>query len=272
MEFEFLKNDLIFIDLEATGLNFLKDRIIQLAMVKYKPDGEVIEWNEYINPGIPISQEAYLIHKIDAAALARKPSFLQLADKISKFIGNADLVTYNSYKLDIPILLEEFARAGIDWDTAGRKIIDAQRIFYKMEPRTLKAALKFYCNQELTAAHDALEDARAMVHIFKGQIERYENQSLIDEDGNESSAPIERDIKSLHDFTNDQNMVDVSNRLKYNTDGVMVFNFGKYNGQPVIEVLKKDRNFYFWIQNKDFSIQVKSILKKLYKENIDPKG
>lgn len=269
MEFDFIKNDLLFIDLEATGPNFLKDRIVQLAMIKHSPKGDITEWNEYINPGIPISQEAYEIHKIDAATLSRKATFIQLADKIHTFIGKADLVTYNSYKLDIPILVEEFARAGIEWDTAGRKIIDAQRIFHKMEPRTLKAALKFYSNQDLASAHNALEDARAMVDIFKGQITRYENQNLEDEEGNVTPAPIKRDIKALHEFTNDQNMVDVSNRLKYNADGVMIFNFGKYIGQPVVEVFKKDRNFYHWIQSKEFSIQVKNILKKVYKEHIE---
>lgn len=269
MEFDFLKNDLIFLDLEATGANFLRDRIVQLAMIKYSPSGIKTEWNEYINPGVPISQEAFDIHKIDAAALARKPTFLQLAEKIHAFIGKADLVTYNSYKLDIPILVEEFARAGIEWDTAGRKIIDTQRIFHKMEPRTLKAALKFYCQQELISAHDALEDTRAMVEIFKGQVTRYENQNLEDEEGNITPAPIKRDIKALHEFTNDQNMVDVSNRLKYNADGIMVFNFGKYIGQSVIEVFKKDRNFYHWIQSKEFSVQVKNIVKKVYKEHIE---
>jgi len=270
---DFIKSDLIFLDIEATGANFLKDRIIQLAMIKYKPGvDEPEEWDELINPGIPISQEAYEIHQIDAQALARKPTFGQLAEKILKFIGGADLVAYNSYKLDIPILLEEFARVGIDWNIKNRKIIDVQRIFHKMEPRTLKAALKFYCNSELEAAHNALADTRAIVEIFKGQILRYENTILEDEEGKEFAAPIQRDIKLLHEFTNDQNMVDITHRLKYNAEGVMIFNFGKYNGQPVIDVFKRDRHFYHWIQNKEFSVQVKDILRKVYQEHIDPKG
>lgn len=270
---DFIKTDLIFLDIEATGANFLKDRIIQLAMIKFKPGvEEPEEWDELINPGIPISQEAYEIHQIDAQTLSRKPSFGQLAEKIHKFIGGADLVAYNSYKLDIPILMEEFARVGIHWDIKNRKIIDVQRIFHKMEPRTLKAALKFYCQKELEAAHNALADTRAIVEIFKGQILRYENANLEDEEGKEIPAPIRRDIKTLHEFTNDQNMVDITHRLKYNADGVMIFNFGKYNGQPVIEVFKRDRNFYHWIQTKDFSVQVKEILKKVYQEHIEGKG
>ena len=272
MNFDFLKKDLIFLDLEATGPNFLRDRIMQLAMIKYQPDGNISEWNEFINPGVPISDEAYAIHKIDASMIARKPTFIQLADKILSFIGHADLVAYNSYKLDIPLLMEEFARAGKSWDLDSRKIIDVQRIFHKMEPRTLRAALKFYCNKEMESAHDALADTKAIVEIFNGQIQRYEYQNLIDEEGLEYPAPIQRNIQALHQFTNDQNMVDVSHRLKYNADGVMIFNFGKYNGQPVIEVFKKDRNFYHWIQNKEFSVQVKSILKKIFKEHIDPKA
>ncbi len=271
--FDFISKNLIFLDIEATGPNFLKDRIIQLAMIKYQPGHESpLEWNELINPGIPISREAYEIHGIDAQALARKPLFSQLAENIHKFIGDADLVAYNTYKLDIPLLLEEFARVGLDWDIKNRKIIDAQRIFHKMEPRTLKAALKFYCNKELSNAHDALEDTRAIVEIFNGQIARYENVNLTDEEGNEYPAPVRRDLRALHDFTNDQNMVDITHRLKYNADGVMVFNFGKYVGQPVIEVFKKDRNFYHWIQNKEFSVQVKNILKNLFREHIDPKA
>ncbi len=272
IELDFLSNDLIFLDVEATGDNFLKDRIIQLAMIKYKPGGEVQEWNELINPGVPISDEAYAIHNIDATMLSRKPVFSQLADRIMTFIGKADLAAYNSYKLDIPILMEEFARVGITWDLSGKKIIDVQRIFHKMEPRTLKAALKFYCNQELTTAHDAMNDAQALVAIFKGQIERYEHASMVDETGNDYPAPIQRDMKALHEFTNDQNMVDITNRLKYNADGVMVFNFGKYHGQPVIEVFKRDRNFYHWIQSKEFSVHMKTILQKVYKEHIDSKG
>lgn len=273
MTLDFIKNDLVFLDVEATGANFLKDRIIQLAMIKYKPgEAESEEWDELINPGIPISPEAYGIHQIDAQTLARKPSFSQLAEKILKFIGGADLVAYNSYKLDIPILMEEFARCGIQWEINNRKIIDVQRIFHKMEPRTLKAALKFYCSRELESAHNALADTRAIVDIFKGQILRYENTNLEDEEGKEVTAPVKRDIKLLHEFTNDQNMVDITHRLKYNSEGAMIFNFGKYNGQPVIEVFKKDRHFYHWIQTREFSIQVKEILRKVFQEHIDPRG
>lgn len=272
MEFDFLQNDLIFLDVEATGPNFLRDRIMQLAMIKYSPSGQVSEWNELINPGMPISDEAYLIHKIDASMIARKPTFSQLASDINDFIGHADIVAYNSYKLDIPLLMEEFARAGIVWDIESRKIIDVQRIFHKMEPRTLRAALKFYCNQDLEGAHDAMADTRAIVEIFKGQIERYEHQNLVDEEGKMTAAPVQRDINALHSFTNDQGMVDITHRLKYNNEGIMVFNFGKYAGQPVIEVFKKDRNFYHWIQSKEFSVHVKSILKKLFEEHIAKKG
>ncbi|MEP7323336.1 MAG: 3'-5' exonuclease [Saprospiraceae bacterium] len=271
MDLDFLQNDLVFLDLEATGPNFLRDRIMQLAMIKCKPDGSILEWNQYINPGVPITEEAYAIHKIDSSMIARKPTFLQLADEIHSFIGKADLAAYNSYKLDIPLLMEEFNRAGKTWDITSRKIIDVQRIFHKMEPRTLKAALKFYCGKEMESAHDALADTKAIVEIFKGQIQKYENQNLIDEEGKEYPAPVQRNIESLHQFTNDQNMVDVTHRLKYNAEGAMVFNFGKYVGQPVIDVFKRDRNFYHWIQNKEFSIQVKSILKKVFQENIDPK-
>ena len=132
--------------------------------------------------------------------------------------------------------------------------------------------VKFYCSRELESAHNALADTRDIVDIFKGQIMKYENTNLEDEEGKEIAAPVKRDIKLLHEFTNDQNMVDITHRLKYNADGIMIFNFGKYNGQPVIEVFKKDRHFYHWIQAKEFSVQVKEILRKIYQEHIDPRG
>jgi DNA polymerase III subunit epsilon len=269
MTFDFIDKDLIFIDLEATGPNFLRDRIVQLALIKYRPGGEPIEWNAYINPGIAITPEAFAIHGLDSDRLSGMPTFKELAREVYDFIGDADMVAYNSYKLDIPILVEEFARVGLDWPVSNRRIIDAQRIFYKMEPRTLKAALKFYTQQELSNAHDALADARSIVAIFKGQLEKYQHQAFEDEEGQQIISPIQQDIQKLYEFTNDQGMVDVSNRLRYNADGQMVFNFGKYIGQPVVEVFRKDRNFYYWIQSKEFSIQVKNILKKLFVEQIE---
>ena len=180
-----LSRNLCFLDIEATGLNVVRDRIIQIAVIKYfAKDKEPEELSLMINPGIPISLEAMQVHGIQPKDVANKPTFAQVADKLRDFIGNADLVGYNSNRFDIPLLMEEFARVGIEFDISKRRTIDVQRIFYKMEPRTLKAALKFYCDQELEDAHDALADVRATIDVFKGQLQRYQGVDYIDGDGN----------------------------------------------------------------------------------------
>jgi DNA polymerase III subunit epsilon len=263
-----LKKNLVFFDVETTGLNVIKDRILQIALIKYFPEVEKApeELTMLINPSIPISEEAMAVHGITPKDLANKPTFAQVAQKIYDFIGNADLAGYNSNRFDIPMLMEEFHRAGFDFDVNNRKMIDVQRIFYRMEPRTLKAAVKFYCNKNLEDAHDALEDVRATIDVFKGQLQMYENTNFIDEEDNEIQAPIKNDIPALHEFTNDVKIIDATQRLKYDHNGTIVFNFGKYINQPVAETLSKDKQYYHWIQEKDFSIQVKKLVKELVKE------
>lgn len=262
-----LDRDICFFDIESTGLNVVRDRILQIAIIKFKKKGgEPEELSMLINPGIPISLEAMNVHGITPKDLANKPTFQQVADKIYDFIGNADLAGYNSNRFDVPILMEEFARVGIEFDVSNRRLIDVQRIFYKMEPRTLKAALRFYCDQEMEDAHDALADVRATVEVFKGQLRRYAAEDYIDEDGNITEKPVRNDMKVLHDFTNDMRFLDATQRLKYDVNGVPVFNFGKYQGKPVVEVLVKDKQYYNWILNKEFSTQVKQIVKKLVKD------
>lgn len=260
-----LERDLVFLDLEATGLNVMRDRIIQIAMIKYpkKAGKDPQELNMYINPGIPISQEAIAVHGITPKDVANKPTFQQVAEQLFDFIGNADLAGYNSNRFDVPLLMEEFARVGIDFDIDRRRMIDVQRIFYKMEPRTLKAALRFYCQKEIENAHDAMADVRATIDVFKGQLERYAGVPYEDSDGNIIEAPIKNDMKALYDFTVDERMIDVTQRLRYNEDGIVVFNFGKYQGQPVAPTLVKDKQYYSWILNKDFSVQVKKTVQKL---------
>lgn len=262
-----LNRDLCFFDLEATGLNVIRDRIVQIAIIKYfKKDKAPEELTMLINPGIPISEEAMEVHGITPKMLSNKPTFQQVGKKIFDFIGNADLAGYNSNRFDVPMLMEEFARIGIEFDISKRRLIDVQRIFYKMEPRTLKAALKFYCEKELENAHDALADVQATIDVFKGQLERYEGVDLVDADGNVIEAPIKNDMQVIHDFTSDLKTIDATQRLKYDQNKVVVFNFGKYQGKPVAETLYKDRQYYNWILNKEFSSQVKQIVKRLVKE------
>lgn len=262
-----LDRDIVFFDVETTGLNVVRDRIVQIALIKLPKNGQdPVELSTLVNPGIPISEESMAIHGITPKDLANKPSFRQLAQKIWDFIGDADLAGYNSNRFDVPMLMEEFSRVGLEFDISKRRLIDVQRIFYKMEPRTLKAAYRLYCGKEMTDAHDALADVQATLEVFKGQLKAYEGKDLLDEDGNLIPAPIKNDMQALHDFTNDLNFLDATQKLRVQLDGTVVFNFGKYNGQPVRDILAKDKNYYFWILEKEFSSQVKQIIKHMMKE------
>lgn len=263
-----LTKPLCFFDVEATGLNVIRDRIIQIGIIKYFPDNrEPEELEMLINPGIPISEEAMAVHGITPKMLSNKPTFVQVAQQLFDFIGNADLAGYNSNRFDIPILMEEFARVGMEFDMSKRRSIDVQRIFYKMEPRTLSAALKYYCDQEIENAHDAMADVRATVAVLQGQMKRYEGVTYKNEDGEEIKDPIKNDVQAIHDFTNDLKTIDATQRLRYDSNGEIVFNFGKYNGQSVAKVIAKDKQYYHWILNKEFSSQVKQIVKKIMAEN-----
>ncbi|MBK7523657.1 MAG: 3'-5' exonuclease [Saprospiraceae bacterium] len=268
MEFN-IDKDLVFFDVEATGLNVLKDRILQIALIKYtKKLGEPVEKMYLINPGVPISDEAIAVHGITPEMLKNKPLFSQVGKEILDFIGDADLAGYNSDRFDIPMLMEEFHRVGLHFSIEKRRLIDVQKIFYKMEPRTLKAAYKYYCKSDLMDAHDAMNDVKATIAVLKGQLSMYEDTDYTDADGNVVAKPVKNDMSALADFTNNEAILDVTQRLKYNTKGEVVFNFGKYIGQPVKEVFIIERNYYNWIMEKDFSAQVKQIVEKIYKEEV----
>lgn len=262
-----LERDLIFFDIEATGLNVLKDRIIQIALIKYHADGRPVEELEMLlDPTIEISPDSIKVHGITAAMIEGKATFNDVADELYAFIGDADLAGYNSDRFDIPMLLEEFARVGYDLDLSMRRCLDVQKVFYKMEPRTLRAAYKVFCDQELTNAHDAMADVKATVDVFKGQLDRYDGVEYIDGDGFNHGTPIVNDIGKIVEFTTSGNSVDVTNRLKYNADGEIVFNFGKHIGKRVLDVITKDKQYYNWILDKDFSVQVKQTLRRLMAE------
>ncbi len=262
-----LTRDLCFFDLESTGLNVIRDRIIQIAIIKYFAKGrEPEELSMLINPGIPISEEAMRVHGITPKDVANKPTFVQVAQKIYDFIGNADLAGYNSNRFDVPMLQEEFARAGIDFDIDHRRMIDVQRIFYKMEPRNLRAAVRFYCDKDLENAHDALADVKATIDVFEGQLRRYEGQDYEDDDGKVFVNPIRNDMQAVFEFTKDEKVLDITQRLRLTPEGEVVFNFGKYVGRPVAQTLVEDKQYYHWILNKEFSVQVKKLVKKLVQE------
>ena len=268
-----LDRDLIFFDIESTGLNVMRDRILQIAFIKYPKDGgEPIELEMLINPGIPISEEAMNVHGITPDKLKNKPTFKEVAGELFKFIGTADLSGYNSDRFDIPMLMEEFHRYGYDLEIEKRRTIDVQKIFYKMEPRTLKAALKHYCGKDLIDAHDALADVKATIDVLKEQLERYDGVDYVDGDDFVTPAPIKNDMAALSDFTHDKRMVDVTQRLKYNPEGEIVFNFGKFSGKKVRDIISNDRQYYAWIMAKDFSVQVKKAVKRIMDDIIREKS
>lgn len=266
MEFN-LDRDIVFFDIEATGLNVITDRIVQIALIKYLKDGGQPEELELlINPKMPISPEAQAVHGFSNEQLADKPTFFQVAREIYKFIGDADLAGYNSDRFDIPMLVEELYRCGYDLELETRRTIDVQKIFYRMEPRTLKAALQFYCGKELEGAHDALADVRATVDVFKGQIRKYEGVDHYDGDGFKTEAPIKNDMESISKFTRNDNVIDITMRLKYNQKGDIVFNFGKYKGREIKSVFREDTSYSTWILERDFSVQVKKVVAKIARE------
>lgn len=264
-----LDRDLCFIDLEATGIHVTRDRIVQIAMIKYPKTGEApIEYNKIVNPEMPISQEAFEIHGISQSTAGEAPTFNALAKEIRDFIGDADLAGYNSNRFDIPMLLEEFGRANVKFVMGDRRLLDMQKIFFKMEPRTLRAALKFYCNETLEDAHDALADVRATVSVFKGQLERYQGQPHLSDEGKVLiEEPVRNDMQAIHEFVNPPERVDFTQRFVRNKHGDILFNFGKHKGEKAIE----HPQFLRWIIDRDFPLQVKQIAMQLLEDSINQK-
>lgn len=250
-----LKNPLVFFDLETTGINVSKDRIVELAMLKVMPNGETEKKVELVNPSIPIPEEAAMIHGIRDEDVKDKPTFKEIAKNLARFLEGCDLGGFNIVRFDVPLLVEEFLRADVDFEVSQRKLIDAQKIFFLMEQRTLTAAYKFYCGKELVGAHGAEADNDATFEVFKAQIERYQGQDVVDASGNELGK-IENDMGAIHNLVA-SNMVDLAGRFVFNKDGVEVFNFGKHKGVPVSEVLKRERGYYDWMMNGDFPLDTK---------------
>ncbi len=266
-----LKRPLAFFDLEATGLNIGVDRIVEIAILKAMPDGSTLTYTQRINPEIPIPLESSLIHGIYDADIVDKPTFKEASKAIVDFIGDADLAGYNSNKFDIPVLVEEFFRVGVDFDMSDRKFVDVQNIFHQMEQRTLKAAYKFYCNQELINAHSAEADIIATYEVLLAQLDRYENVEFVDKKGN-VSKPIVNDIAQLHSFTNMNNSVDFAGRMVYNENNEPCFNFGKHKGKPVVEVFEVEPSYYAWMKQGDFPFYTKKKLEEIWNAWNENKG
>ncbi|TBR56473.1 DNA polymerase III subunit epsilon [Westiellopsis prolifica IICB1] len=259
-----LKRPLVFIDLETTGTDIVKDRIVQIAILKVFPDGSDDIKTLTINPTVSIPLAASKVHGIYDNDVINSPTFAQVAQNLATFIGDSDIAGYNSNKFDIPLFIEELSRCGIDFKLEGRSIVDVQTIFYKMEPRTLKAAYKFYCGKDLVGAHDAENDIRATYEVLKAQLQHYENVPYENNDGS-ISYPIQNNLESLSSFT-PINLLDPTNKVVYDDQQREIFNFGKHKGKTLLQVFSKDEpSYYDWMMNKgDFSVFTKKAIKKVW--------
>ncbi|HKL92592.1 MAG: 3'-5' exonuclease [Bacteroidales bacterium] len=244
-----LKNCIVFFDLETTGINPNTDRIVELSYLKVYPNGNEEGKTLRVNPGIPIPPESTAIHHITDADVADCPTFKEIGKQLARDIEGCDLAGFNSNRYDIPLLAEEFLRHDIDFDMSKRKFVDVQVIFHKMEQRTLTAAYKFYCQKELIGAHGAEADTRATYEVLMAQLDRY--------------PELKNDVAFLSEFSSHTRNVDFAGKIIYNSEGVEVFNFGKYKDQPVEDVLKKDMGYYGWMMNGDFSLHTKNVLTRI---------
>lgn len=252
-----LERPLIFFDLETTGTNVTHDRIVELSYIKLMPDGTREEKSRRLNPEMPIPAAATAVHKITDADVADAPTFKQIAKSLNTIFENCDIAGFNSNKFDVPLLIEEFDRAGITFETAGRRFIDVQTIFHKMEQRTLVAAYKFYCGKDLENAHSALSDTQATLEVLLSQLDRYDS--------------LKNDVAFLSDFSNQNGALDLAARIVKNEKGEPIFNFGKHKGKTVKEVLMREPSFYDWVMKGDFAKNTKDVLRALKFKYFPPK-
>ncbi|MBR3550915.1 MAG: 3'-5' exonuclease [Bacteroidales bacterium] len=261
-----LTRPLVFFDLETTGLNVGKDKIVEISLLKVMPDGEEISRTELINPGMPIPDEVSAIHGVTDEDVRDKPTFAEIADDLLAFIGDADLAGFNSNKFDVPLLVEEFLRCGRRFDLRNRYLIDVQNIFHKMEPRNLVAAYKFYCDADLTDAHHASADTKATCEVLKAQLDRYNGVEYTDRHTKRTYVPVQNDVKALSAFTNERQTVDLAGHIVMDAQQRAVFNFGKHKGVPVNEVFRKEPAYYDWMMKADFPLYTKEVITQIYHE------
>lgn len=256
-----LRKPLAFFDLETTGINIVRDRIVEISIVKALVKGDIEIKTLRINPEMPVPLEASLIHGIYDEDLKGCPTFKEVARNIAAFIDGCDLAGFNSNRFDVPLLVEEFLRVGVDIEMKNRKLVDVQRIFHMMEPRNLAAAYKFYCGKELLGAHSAEADTLATYEILNAQVERYEGVEIKGE-GGAMIAPIVNDINKLHELTATRT-VDYAGRMVHDGKGNIVFNFGKHSGKKVQDVLKTEPSYFEWMLKGDFPLDTKRKLTEI---------
>ncbi|MBO5188806.1 MAG: 3'-5' exonuclease [Alistipes sp.] len=241
-----LKRPIVFFDLETTGVDTANDRIVEISMIKVMPDGEEITRTRRLNPEMPIPAEATAVHGITDEDVKDQPTFAQVAKSLAQFIQGCDFGGFNSNRFDLPILAEEFLRVGVEVDLKRRHFVDVQNIFHKKEQRTLVAAYKFYCDQNLDDAHSAEADTRATYEVLKAQLDRYDD--------------LENDIEFLAEYSSRGRSADFAGCILYNDKEEEIFGFGKYKGQSVVEVLRRDPGYYSWMMNGQFPQYTKHVL------------
>lgn len=254
-----LKNPLVFLDLETTGINVVSDRIVEIALLKVFPDGTEEKKELRINPEMPIPEQSSKIHGIYDEDIKDAPTFREVAKSFAIFLEGADLAGFNSNRFDIPLLAEEFLRVDVDIDFKKRKFIDVQAIFHKMEKRTLVAAFKFYCHEELTNAHSAMADTQATYDVLKAQLDVYKDTDYEDNKG-KKTTPIQNNIEALSEFSSYDKNADFVGRIIYDENGVETFNFGKNKGIPVEKVLREQPGYFGWMMNSEFPLYTKKVL------------
>ncbi len=244
-----LSRPIVFFDLETTGLNQATDRIVEMALVKLLPDGSRDTWVRRINPGIPIPAETTAIHGISDADVADAPPFKQIAKELHAWLKGCDFGGYNAARFDLPVLVEEFLRAGVAVDFSASKMIDVQKLFFKMEQRTLAAAYRFYCGKTMENAHSAEVDINATIEVLEAQLDRYED--------------ISHDVAGLHQFLADDDECVDYGRTMVRRGGQVIFNFGKYKGQRVEDVFTQNPSHYDWMMKGDFSLHTKQKISEI---------
>lgn len=254
-----LKNPLLFFDIESTGLNVASDRIVEISIVKVSPGApgepnKVEVKTRRINPTIPITPGAQAVHGISDEDVKDCPTFKQVAKSLAQLMEGCDIAGFNSLKFDIPMLAEEFLRAGVDFDFRKRKLVDVQNIFHKKEQRTLKAAYKFYCGLNLDNAHSAEADTMATYEVLEAQLDRY---------AHDEEDPLQNDVGFLAKYSCQSRFVDYAGRMILDENDIPVFNFGKHRGKKVTEVLQKEPSYYSWIMDGDFTLDTKQQLTKI---------
>jgi DNA polymerase-3 subunit epsilon len=256
-----LKKPLAFFDLETTGVNIARDRIVEISVVKALQNGETEIRTRRVNPEMPIPLESSLIHGIYDEDVKDAPTFKSLAKNLATFLEGCDLAGFNSNRFDIPMLVEEFLRVGVEFDIKNRRTVDTQRIYHMMEPRNLSAAYKYYCDKTLMDAHSAEADTIATFEVLQGQIQKYEGQKVFDNHGKELGS-VENDVAALHALTASK-IIDFAGRMVFNDKGEEVFNFGKHNGKRVADILKNEPSFYDWMMKAEFPLDTKRRLTEI---------